>query len=243
MGEWGDYGAPEADPANYGIDTAPTGAGADPFGGTDDPYGTGDPYNSALPGGTAEEWSTGMLPGGADGQLSPYSPGGGWDATNIFSRPAAWLGAGRGFAGMGTGSMPVGGAGGLMVPMRRAYGGGAAVTLGAQSTSGDIVRWVRQNSGLRVTARSIVGLIIRYGFKAAAALTQLDPSYLLSLFMQQKGVVHHRRGPGLYTLARKFRKYESLKRTVARVLGRGGGGHRHRRGGFHHMRRRSRRRR
>ena len=117
------------------------------------------------------------------------------------------------------------------------------VALDAQSTSGDIVRWVRQNSGLRVTARSIVGLIVRYGFKAAAALTQLDPQYLLSLFMQQKGVVHHRRGPGLYTVARKLRAADRLRHTVARVLGRGGGGRHRRRGGYHIMRRRRSRRR
>jgi len=237
-------------PDYYGIDTAPTGAGGDP-------YGTGDTY---VPAGGAEEWSTGMLPGGADGQLSPYSPGGGFDYTNLFKGLPSWMMARSAQAGAlpnagalavgGDPSIPYGGGGvpdvftggsssfnemGVHYPR----GCGGARGTSARATVGALVQKIKCATGLRVTARSITNLIVRYGFRATAAMTGAEPAALLAIFMQQKGTTHHRRGPGLYTLARKFRKYESLKRTVARVLGRGGHRVHHRR--RHHFARRHRR--
>src|SRR5437899_3016663 len=83
---------------DYGLDTAPTGAGADPYG------------TNLVPGGSAEEWSTGMLPGGPDGQLSPWSPGGGFDFTNLFRGIPGWM---SGFGSRGPmanpGALAVGG--------------------------------------------------------------------------------------------------------------------------------------
>jgi len=227
-------------------DVAPAGAGGDP-------YGTGDPYAPA----DLEAGSTGRLPGGQDAQLGPWSPDQGFDFSNLF-KPAAWVGAGRGsgsgFIGAGTGGFPLlppGGGGaasdGLdFLPMRRARASRCPVgALDASSSTGEIVRWVRENTGLRVTAASIVGLIVRYGFRAAAALTQLDLRSLLALFMQKKGVRHHHRGPGLYTVARKLRSADRLRATAARILGRGYAYHRHarHRAPYHTFHRRRRRKR
>src|SRR5439155_23028169 len=115
------------------------------------------------------------------------------------------------------------------VKARGQNGGSSAQTAGA------IVRQVRDATGLRVTARAIVGLIVKYGFQAAAALTKLDGQSLLWLFMRAKGVRHHRRGPGLYTISRRLAAADRLRHTVARVLGRGGY-HRHRRRApYHHF--------
>lgn len=225
---------------DYGLDTAPTGAGGDPYG------------TNLVPAGGSEEWSTGMLPGGPDGQFTPYSPGGGFDFTNLFRGLPSWLMArGRQAAGLpNPGALAMGQ--NPMIPYgpddsTGTYHMGGSSTFdesgdtphGGRKTAALVVRQIRQSTGLRVTARSIVNLIVRYGFKATSAMTGADAGSLLTVFMVQKGTTHHRRGPGLYTLARKFRKYESLKRTVARVLGRGGGGTRHyrRRHPFHRRRR------
>jgi len=238
-------------PDYYGIDTAPTGAGGDPYG------------DNSVPAGSAEEWSTGMLPGGVDGQYSPYSPGGGFDYTNLFRGLPSWMMARSAQAGRlpNAGALAV--AGNPMVPYGGpdAYGGvpdmytggsssfdemglhyprgcGPGRGTSARGVVGALVQKIKCATGLRVTARSITNLIVRYGFKATAAMTGAEPAALLAIFMQQKGTTHHRRGPGLYTLARRFRKYESLKRTVARVLGRGHGHVRRRHNPFRHRRHR-----
>lgn len=231
--DWGGMGLPGPD-----TDTAPAGAGGDPYGGGD--YsGIGDIDVEALP--------TGALPGGADGQLTPFSPNGGWDFTDvlkggvpsILAKGRPLVGPNGYFYDPGGGELPNLG---TYPPVRSRSQ--AVGTLDASSSAGDIVRWVRQNTGLRVTARSIVGLIVRYGFKAAAALTQLDFGSLLKLFMRQKGVTHHRRGPGLYTVARKLRAADRLRATAARILGRGmHHARRQRRAPYHAFRRRSHRRR
>src|SRR5437899_5500649 len=227
---------------DYGLDTATTGAGADPYG------------TNLVPGGSAEEWSTGMRPGGPDGQLSPWSPGGGFDFTNLLRGIPGWM---SGFGSRGPmanpGALAVGGDPSVPYGGPDAYGGvpdvytggsptfnemGRGRGMSARANVGSILRGIRQSTGLRVTARSITNLIVRYGFKATAALTGADNVSLLSIFMQQKGTTHHRRGPGIYTPARNFRRCESLKRTCARVLGRGGHHRRRARHPFYRRRRR-----
>ncbi len=213
---YGDNYDPASGAQLYSDDTAPAGAGGDPYAGDDMSW-------MSDSGGTegAEAMSTGVLPGGSDGQYSPFSPNQGFDATDVV-RNAAYAYSGPGGSGFGTGAQP-----GLpnlgTMAMPRPLGRGGNVALTTTSSAGDIVRYVRQNTGLRVTARSIVGLIVRYGFQAAAALTQLDFGSLLKLFMRQKGVTHHRRGPGLYTVARKLRAADRLRATAARILGRAHG--------------------
>lgn len=239
-GDYGFFGDVLGQDYGGDVDVATAGAGGDPYGGGD--WGGFDDG--------AEAYATGMLPGGAENQFTPFSPGGGWDFTDVLKGAAgggAMLARGlvgpNGYlydtrSGGGGGEIPNLGVG----PMVRSRSqGGVPVALDTTSSAGDIVRWVRQSTGLRVTARSIVSLIVRYGFNAAAALTQLDFGSLLKLFMRQKGVTHHRRGPGLYTLARQFRKYERLKHTVSKILGRACGPGRAR-GAPRRFRRRSRRR-
>src|SRR6266849_1570089 len=134
-------------------------------------------------------------------------------------------------------------------PMPRGSPGFPGGVNTSSARAGGLVRYVRQQSGLRISARAIVALILKYGFAAAATLTKLGAADLLFLFMREKGVRHHRRGPGLYTVARKLRAAQRLQHTVARILGRGfrGGRHsyvRHRRAPpFHTMRRHPRRKR
>lgn len=198
-----------------GEDVAPVGGGGDPF--ADAPYAD---YASA------ETADLGMMPGGTDAQLTPFSPNGGFDFTDIFrsgagaqvgSYLAPWMGQATAYPPQPGGA-----------PARGGGGGGGAGTA-------DIVRYVRQSTGLRVTGRSIVNLIVRYGFAAAGKLTGLAMQQLLQLFMQQKGVRHHRRGPGLYTIAKRLRAADRLRSTVSRILGRGGSGGRKRRAPYHHF--------
>jgi hypothetical protein len=208
-----------------GGDAAPAGAGGDPYAGA--------PPDSATP----ETFDTGALPGGPDAQLGPWSPKGGMDFTDMLKGGAGLFGrqAAPWSAGMSS-QWQIGSA------ASRTQLGMTAPAGSAMSTS-DIVRFVRQSTGLRVTANSIVALIVRYGFQAAAALTRLDFASLLQLFMSKKGVRHHRRGPGLYTVARKLRAADRLRQTCARILGRGGshGAARARRAPYHHFRRKRRR--
>jgi hypothetical protein len=224
---YGDNYDPASGVQLYSDDTAPAGGGGDPYGGDDMSW-------MSDSGGTegAEAASPGVLPGGSDGQWSPFSPNQGFDATDVM-RNAAYAYSTPGGSGFGTGAQPALPNLGTMAMPRPLAARGAMVALGAASSAGDIVRFVRQNTGLRVTARSIVGLIVRYGFQAAAALTQLDFGSLLKLFMRQKGVTHHRRGPGLYTVARKLRAADRLRATAARILGRSHG-HRRRAHRRHH---------
>lgn len=221
MGDWNPDGG----------DTADAGAGGDPYGGAD----WGDVGTFGM-----ETMPTGMLPGGAENQFSPFSPSGGWDFTDVLKGSRSILAGAQPLLGPGGSIYDTGG--GLpnlgTSPAVRARGG-----LAASSNGGDIVRWVRQSTGLRVTARSIVNLIVRYGFPATAALTKLDFGSLLKLFMRQKGVTHHRRGPGLYTVARKLRAADRLRMTAARILGRAHGQRRRAPGRARPFGRRSRRRR
>lgn len=200
------------------------GAGGDPFGGD----GSDFPSDAA---------TTGMLPGGADGQLTPFSPGGGFDITNAIAglaggaraRPAgyqqAWWMGGAG----GSGAFP----GGQLAPGRGFFGQGGdnlgvmpmpAPPGSCQPTTaqrvGLIVRGIRARTGLRISARSLVGLIVKYGFQPAAALTGAAPGDLLFVFFAAKGVRHHRRGPGLYTIGRKLRAADRLRKRVGHILGR-----------------------
>ncbi len=239
MGEFSDWGGMGL-PGD--TDVGVTGAGGDPYGGMDDMGDMGS-FVESLP--------TGALPGGSENQFTPFSPNGGYDFTDVLRGTALRLPPMRSILA----KQPLFGGGGMLYNTTPAspYGGdvptlgtGPQVLTRSQadaSSAGAIVRSVRQNTGLRVTARSIVGLIIRYGFPAAAALTKLDLPSLLALFMREKGVRHHRRGPGLYTIARKLRSADRLRASVGRILGRARpGGHR-RRAPYHHFRRRSRRRR
>src|SRR5260370_33959876 len=97
-----------ADPT-FQPDTAPAGAGGDPFADAPPDYSS------------PETADTGMLPGGTDAQLSPFSPGGGFDFTDALRGAGAllapqgrrqgwWAGGGatrRGsFFGGGSGRMP-----------------------------------------------------------------------------------------------------------------------------------------
>lgn len=241
MGEYSDWSGP-ADPSELGgnmsdwnpgsDDVAPAGSGGDPYGGGDWDMGGQD---------FTEASTTGVLPGGADGQYSPWSPNGGFDVSDAW-RLAAGSGILPGLAQHA--GLTIGGPNGINLGtspqvLSRSQAGGAGVS------ASDIVRSVRQSTGLRVTAKSIVNLIVRYGFPAAARLTGLAAQQLLVLFMRQKGVVHRKRGPGLYTIARKLRQAERLQHTVSRILGRArhAAPARRARGGFRTMRRRSRRRR
>jgi len=241
MGEFSDWGGMGL-PGD--TDVGPAGAGGDPYGGMDDLGDLGS-FVEALP--------TGALPGGADNQFTPFSPNGGFDFTDVLRGTGYRLPPQRSILA----KQPLFGGGGMLYNTTPAspYGGdvpnlgtGPQVLTRSQadaSSAGAIVRSVRQNTGLRVTARSIVNLIIRYGFPAAAALTKLDLPSLLALFMREKGVRHHRRGPGLYTIARKLRAADRLRHTVARVLGRARpGGHRRRapRAPYHHFARRKKKR-
>ena len=224
---------------DYGQDVATTGAGADPFGSGGDggvaTWGTGGAGDGSDISNYPEAASTGNLPGGTDSQLTPFSPGGGFDFTNVLGGAGALQKAGlfgpngsiydTNRPNIGTGpypqARPRGGfdSYGPSSPRRA----GAAMTYTGQYAGqgvGELVRWVRQSSGLRVTAQSIVGLIVRYGFRAAAALTRLDMSGLLAIFMSKKGVRHHRRGPGLYTVSRKLRAADRLAATVSRIMSR-----------------------
>lgn len=239
MGDFGLGAGYDVDFSQLGSDTgdvAQPGAGADPFGGGYDP---GADYSSS-----DETASIGALPGGTDSQYSPFSPNGGFDFTDVTRNIAALSTPARGLVGPGgffydtTPSGPARPNLGVQ-PMPAPGGSYSAANAGA------IVRAIRQNTGLRVTARSIVGLIVRYGFQAAAALTKAEPGALLTLFMRAKGVRHHRRGPGLYTVARRLRAADRMRATAARILGRGGlhVGRARRPPPFHTMRRSSRRRR
>jgi hypothetical protein len=212
-----------------GGDTAPAGAGGDPYAGA--------PPDSSTP----ETFDTGTLPGGPDAQLTPFSPQGGFDFTNVLQGAGGLFGrrASPWRASMSS-SWDIGSA-------ATAPNLGTTAPAGAPESmlTGDIVRWVRAATGLRVSAASIVGLIVRYGFQAAAALTKLDFPSLLQLFMQAKGVRHHRRGPGLYTIARKLRAADRLRDTCRRILGGGHTGYhraaRARRAPYHHFRRKKKR--
>src|SRR6266852_5505875 len=82
--DWGQEGV-----GSWGSDIAPAGAGGDPFAGAPPDAGSSELIDLGLP------------PGGADGQLTPWSPGGGFDYTNALnpagpagdqSYLAAWLG-------------------------------------------------------------------------------------------------------------------------------------------------------
>ncbi len=205
----------------------------------------GDPYSDAPPDTSSPETAdTGILPGGPDAQLGPWSPQGGFDFTNVVAgtsallrgagtaqvRPVWWAGGGArqggSFFGGGSGRMPsiAGGPGSAVNPR----GPNLGVMSSAQQ-AGMITRSIRDATGLRVSAKSIVGLIVRYGFGGAQALTGAQPSDLLFLFMREKGVRHHRRGPGLYTIAKKLRAADRLRHTVRRMLGKFVGYHHHQR--------------
>jgi hypothetical protein len=192
-------------------DTAPAGAGGDPFAGAS-PDTT-----------TPETADLGLMPGGGDNQFSPFSPGGGFDFTNALQ-----LGAG---ASRLASSFNMGGPRGLTW-----QGGPDAApqptgpNLGVMSNAqqvGAIVKYIRGSTGLRVSAKSIVGLIVRYGFQAAAAMFRVDVGSLLPVFMRAKAVRHHRRGPGLYTIAKKLRRADRLRATVRHLLGPAVSGHHH----------------
>jgi len=214
----GDFGSAGADP---GTDlAAPIGAGGDPYGGDGSDY----PQDAA---------STGVLPGGGDGQYSPFSPNGGFDFTDVLKlggagaavQPAWWAGGGatgRGsYFGGGSGTMPgIANAPNLgIMPMPPPGGPGQCQPTTAQRV-GMIVRSIRQSTGLRVSAKSLVSLLMRYGFPATAQLTGAQPSDLLFVFFAAKGVRHHRRGPGLYTIGRKLRAADRLRKRAAKILGR-----------------------
>src|SRR2546421_4326619 len=126
MGEWSaDWFSGEGAGTVADQDTAPTGAGGDPYGGGDSMDDT-------------EGASTGVLPGGSDGQYGPLSPNQGFDFTDLLkggapsTLPAAWAGAGRGFAGFGSGDFPNLGTTPSVALRQRTNGNGA-------QSAGDIV--------------------------------------------------------------------------------------------------------
>lgn len=244
MGEWSDIDfsnggtgimdSPDGFDGGGGGDSGGGGAGWSDSG-QDDLYGDvnagGDPYGGDGSDFPSDAGTTGMLPGGADGQLTPFSPGGGFDFTNVLggmaravgggarARPAAYLqyqGPSAGGFQAGTGPGP--NIGTFPMPPPQLAGRGGPST--AQRV-GLVVRGIRAATGMRVSARSLVGLIVKYGFQAAANLTGAAPADLLTVFFAAKGVRHHRRGPGLYTIGRKLRAADRLRHRAAKILGRG----------------------
>jgi hypothetical protein len=207
-----DFGAAWDQGYDPSLDVAPAGAGGDPFADA--------PPDAATP----ETFDTGIQPGG-DSQLGPFSPNQGWDFSDALKGTAALLYGNRttSLSQRRAGpSFSVGGPSGLAwssapmlpttIPMVDRQGMSSAMM------AGSLVRQVRQSTGLRVSAHGLVDLIVRYGFDAAAKLTGLAAQQLLFLFMREKGVKHHRRGPGLYTIARTLRRADSLRARVARIL-------------------------
>jgi len=103
--------------------------------------------------------------------------------------------------------------------------------------AGMIVHRIRVSTGLRVSWRSLVNLIMRYGFDPVVAMTGAAQEELLFLFMAAKGVRHHHRGPGLYTISKKLRRADRLRATARRILGPALHAHARARHAFHRRRR------
>jgi hypothetical protein len=247
MGESVDFGAAWDQGYDPSLDVTPAGAGADPFADA--------PPDAATP----EVFDTGIQPGG-DSQLSPFSPNQGWDFTDALRGTQALLYGNRSTSLTQRRAGPawsIGPGGSIMQ-----YTSGSAQRLPFLPTSmdmfdpnatpldpnrqmssammaGAIIRRLRAATGLRVSAHGLVQLIVRYGFPAVVKLTGLAMQELLFLFMREKGVKHHRRGPGLYTIARTLRRADGLRARVARILrGVHAGGYRHHRAPYRAMRRR-----
>ena len=222
MSEWSDWGGQGLP----GGDTTDVGSGADPY-----TYTSGEGYTEGYTGDSSDPYADtdptgGVLSGGMIGTGDSMLPG------LVRNAGMTVLGRPGGYALFQDSNLPnLGTSPGVRL---RSQGTSSAATAGA------IVRSVRDSTGLRVSARGIVSLITRYGFPAAARLTGLALDALQYLWMRQKGVTHHRRGPGLYTIAKRLRAADRLRATVSRVLG----GHRHRARRrappFHHMRKRKR---
>jgi len=255
MGEWSDFDMPDLDPGLVDNLNAPNPAYAlgasDAAGGwtdtgQDDVYGDvnagGDPFGGDGSDFPSDAASTGMLPGGADGQLTPFSPGGGFDFTNLLGGLAGGGARARqigtqvtgpfGFnynSGPGVNAVP-------MLPPGRPGAPGQPGTMTTAQKVGLVVRGIRAATGMRVSGRSLVGLIVKYGFQAAAKLTGAAMGDLLTVFFAAKGVRHHRRGPGLYTIGRKLRAADRLRHRAQKILGRSM--HAHRGGGRFRKRRR-----
>lgn len=242
MGEWSDFDG----------DVPPAGGGGDPF---------SDAQTEDFD--TSEAASVGALPGGADGQLTPFSPNGGFDYTDVLqggfqavgfldnarakSRSAFdWLTSGGGPLPRALSGRVEGLRNFLSKPVPTTDGPGLIpgeqlTQRGANSQKAQLIlRAIRMATGMRVTQRHVVNLIIRYGFPAVVGMTQAPQEALLFLFMREKGTVHHHRGPGIYTIAKKMRRHAALMHSVQRILGRGV--HRrhrtHKRYNFHKRRKR-----
>jgi hypothetical protein len=141
----------------------------------------------------------------------------------------AWYAGGGGSGsrygyGIGSGRSPFGFGNLGVAPLLPGLAGGTGNMLpecrpSTSRQAGMIVHRIRVSTGLRVSWRSLVNLIVRYGFDPVVAMTGAAQEELLFLFMAAKGVRHHHRGPGLYTIGKRLRRADRLRATARRILG------------------------
>ncbi|HLQ23037.1 MAG TPA: hypothetical protein VK132_07515 [Gemmatimonadales bacterium] len=112
-------------------------------------------------------------------------------------------------------------------------GAAAAARGGAMSRYGAIMRRVAQTTGMRVRLATVLFLIAKIGWAAAAAATGLGAQDLLWLFVRSKTRRRGARGPHLHTIVKRCRqaaRYRAMLSRTAQQCGYGhGGGRRHHR--------------
>jgi hypothetical protein len=251
MGEWSDYGVPGQDfpgsatsgydDPNYGADDMGSDFGYDP--------GNAGAYTDQ--GGltfddTGQAYGPDIADPGADWAMDAFAGSGGamntgtgWgELTRGVGRLASdWSVGGRNgivYRG-GGGNVATGGdVGGADVDFGDLPGGPPYRVMGAgTSRTAMILRAVAQNVGMRIRLRTIVFMIARLGWQAAARATGLGARDLLYLFLKKKTSRRGRLGPHLRTIEKRCRQADRYRHRVSKLAGRihahrahGGGGHR-----------------
>lgn len=219
-----------SDGSDFGYDPGNAGAYTDQGGMTFDDSGQAYGPDLVDPG---AEWSMDDF-AGAGGAMNT---GTGW------GQLAGFAGGGQlaGFKGLS-----IGGPGGFRVGSGDASGGdvdfgdlpqtgpGYRVLGAGTSRTSMILRQVAQNVGMRIRLRTIVFMIARLGWMAAARATGLTAKDLLYLFIKKKTQRKGRLGPHLRTIERRCRQADRYRHRVSKLAGRihahrahaGGGGKR-----------------
>jgi len=121
---------------------------------------------------------------------------------------------------------------GIFPPSNQLPGAAAAARGGAMSRYGAIMRHVAQVTGMRVRLATVLFLIAKIGWAAAAAATGLGAQDLLWLFIRSKTRRRGSRGPHLHTIVKRCRqaaRYRAMLSRTAQQCGYGHGGHHRRR--------------
>lgn len=251
MGEWSDYGVPGEDfpgaSATSGYD--------DPNYGIDElglPSGEEFAFDPGNAGAYTDEGGLTFDDTGAAYGPDINDPGANWSLDD-FAGPGGAMNTGTSWGELASGTSKLAGyfsAGGPK-GVRMGTGadvGGADVDFGdlpggpppyrvmsaGTSRTALILRQVAQNVGMRIRLRTIVFMIARLGWMAAARATGLTAKDLLYLFIKKKTQRKGRLGPHLRTIERRCRQADRYRHRVSKLAGRihahrahaGGGGKR-----------------